>query len=57
VLEFLDAGSIPAVSIYMIYVGGYNLFNQARLSINFERRVFLLSKISHDTFGKYIQIN
>ena len=53
-LEFLDAGSIPAVSIYMMYVGGYNLFNQARLSINFERRVFLLSKLSHNPCGKKI---
>ena len=39
-LEFLDAGSIPAVSIYMIYVGGNNLFNLARPSIKFEGRAF-----------------
>lgn len=40
VLFFLDARSIPAVSIYMIHVDGFN-HHHARLSIYIERRVFL----------------
>lgn len=38
---FLDARSIPAISIYMIHVDGFN-HHHARLSIYIERRVFLI---------------